>query len=90
MRKENIKNRNLFWFLTFIIGSVAFGSYYYWFEKQKEEVANTQLGTCQTPEEAYKETQKALRLISSQLNFGMKNVNRLREYDQTTLKIFKK
>ncbi|MFK7000166.1 hypothetical protein [Flavobacterium oreochromis] len=90
MRKENIKNRNLFWFLTFIVGVVAFGSYYCWFEKQNRKVVKTSLGTCETPEEAYKETQKALRLVSIQLNSGIKNANTLKEYEHVTQKIFKK
>ncbi|WP_376777493.1 hypothetical protein [Flavobacterium covae] len=90
MRKEKVKNQKIFWFLTFIVGSVAFGSYYYNLEEQTIKNVNSQLGTCQTPEEAYRETQKALHLISTQLNSGMKNVNKLKEYDQTTRKIFKK
>ncbi|OWP84546.1 hypothetical protein BWK59_04800 [Flavobacterium davisii] len=86
MCKEKIKNRNLFWFLTFIVGSVAFGSYYYWFKTQNIKKEKTFLGTYQSPEEAYKETQKALYLMSIQLNSGMKNAQRLKEHKQTIQK----
>jgi hypothetical protein len=52
--------------------------------------AQTQdLGTYDSPEEAFKETQKALSLVSSKVNIGMQSVNYLGEYEKTKQTVFK-
>ncbi|WP_428224674.1 hypothetical protein [Flavobacterium sp.] len=90
MKKEKVKNRNLFWFLTFAIAFLGFGSYFYFIENQNETSEKAMLGTCNSPEEAFEETQKALNLVSTQLNSGIKNAHSLKAYENTTHKIFKK
>lgn len=47
------------------------------------------LGTFDNPEEAYVETQKALLMVSEQVNFGMESVSHLKEYEKTKKTIFK-
>lgn len=47
------------------------------------------LGTYDNPEEAFRETQKALSLVSSKVNIGMKSVNYLGEYEKTKQTVFK-
>ncbi len=48
------------------------------------------LGTFDDPEIAYKETQKALAMISEHVNIGIGSMNYLNEYEQSKNKIFKK
>ena len=47
------------------------------------------LGVIDDPEIAFRETQKALALISKHVNTGIKSVNYLGEYQQSKNKIFK-
>ena len=47
-------------------------------------------GTYDDPEVAFKETQKALALISEHVNTGIESVGYINEYEQSKNKIFKK
>lgn len=47
------------------------------------------LGTYDDPEVAYRETQKALALISKSVNKGIGSMSYLNEYEQSKNKIFK-
>ena len=47
------------------------------------------LGVIDNPEVAFRETQKALALISKHVNTGIESVNYLNEYQQSKNKIFK-
>ncbi|WP_418262821.1 hypothetical protein [Flavobacterium faecale] len=46
------------------------------------------LGTIDNPEQAFEETQKALDLIATNLNLGMKSVIYLEEFEMAKAKIF--
>ncbi len=48
------------------------------------------LGTYDDPEVAFRETQKALALISEHVNTGIESVGYINEYEQSKNKIFKK
>ena len=48
------------------------------------------LGTYNDPEVAFRETQKALALISKHVNTGIESVGYINEYEQSKNKIFKK
>jgi hypothetical protein len=48
------------------------------------------LGTYDDPEIAYRETRKALAMISEHVNTGIGSMSYLNEYEQTKNKIFKK
>ena len=47
------------------------------------------LGTFDDPEVAFKETQKALLILSTHLNVGMESVQYIQEYDHSKNLIFK-
>lgn len=47
------------------------------------------LGTYDDPEVAFRETQKALALLSTQVNKGVESVEYLKEYEETKRTIFK-
>ncbi len=53
------------------------------------ETAQENLGVIDDPEIAFRETQKALALISKHVNTGIESVNYLSEYQQSKNKIFK-
>lgn len=48
------------------------------------------LGTYEDPEVAFRETQKALALISEHVNTGIESVEYINEYEKSKNKIFKK
>lgn len=59
-------------------------------DTKKKSVSTADLGQFESPEEAFEETQKALALLSSNVNVGMKSVNYLNEYQNSKNLIFKK
>lgn len=59
-------------------------------EAQKNSFNTNDLGQFESPEQAFKETQKALALLSSNVNVGMKSVNYINEYQNSKKLIFKK
>lgn len=66
---------------------VLFGlSTFYFYPTQQKSV---ELGTFENSEEAYFETQKALFMVSEQVNLGIKSVSHLNEYEKTKKSIFK-
>jgi hypothetical protein len=48
-----------------------------------------ELGTYDDPEVAFRETQKALQMLSGKVNMGVKSVNYLGEYEKTRKTVFK-
>lgn len=71
-----------------IVVLLGIGFYAY---QQTESVTLTEdYGTCQTPEEAFEQTQKALQLVSEHLNTGIASVAYLNTYQESKNKIFKK
>ncbi|WP_291138713.1 hypothetical protein [Flavobacterium sp. UBA7663] len=66
---------------------VLFGlaTFYYYPSVPKHE----DLGTYDNPEEAFEATQKALLMVSEQVNIGMESVVYLEEYEKTKKTIFK-
>jgi hypothetical protein len=66
------------------------GTYFYVSEKDVTPVtAQTELGTYDNPEEALAATQKALALLSNNVNVGIESVQYIKEYEQSKNKIFK-
>lgn len=51
--------------------------------------SNEHLGTYSNPEEAFVETQKALEMLSEEVNNGVEGVAVLKEYEKTRKTIFK-
>lgn len=55
-----------------------------------ESATNEDLGTYDDPEVAFRETQKALNMLSKNVNVGMSSINYVGgQYDKTTKTIFK-
>ena len=62
------------------------GTYYYMNNKSASK--ENDLGTFKSPEIAFAETQKALQLLSSNVNVGINSVAYIDEYQNTKNKIF--
>jgi len=71
----------------FFMALITISTYYF---VSSKEIALKNCGTCKTTEEAFTETQKALQIISTHLNSGIKSASYLKEYEHTKNKIFKK
>ncbi|MDA6069390.1 hypothetical protein NJT12_07140 [Flavobacterium sp. AC] len=86
------KKRNVAW-LSIAASAVVLlgiGSYFYVSEKNTPPVvAQSELGTYDNPEEALAATQKALALLSSNVNVGIESVQYIKEYEESKNKIFK-
>ncbi|SHM12346.1 hypothetical protein [Flavobacterium chilense] len=86
------KKRNVAW-LSIAASAVVLlgvGTYFYVSEKNTTPVvAQSELGTYDDPEEALAATQKALALLSSNVNVGIESVHYIKEYEQSKNKIFK-
>jgi rubrerythrin len=81
------KKRNRIWLsiAASIVVILGAGSYVY-FDSQ---VSNQDLGTYDNPEAALKETQKALAMLSNNVNVGIVSVIALEEYEESKNLIFK-
>ena len=69
---------------------LGIGTFYYVSEETATPVvAQSELGTYDDPEEALAATQKALALLSNNVNVGIESVQYIQEYEQSKNKIFK-
>ncbi|HSD14666.1 MAG TPA: hypothetical protein VLB74_08465 [Flavobacterium sp.] len=68
--------------------AVLSGTLYFMNQPSEQPVANG-LGTFDDPELAFQETQKALQMVSENVNEGVKSIEYVNEYNQTTKTIFK-
>lgn len=66
---------------------LGIGAYGYFNFYDRNQTNN--LGTCNNPEVAFIEAQKALMMISKQLNSGMKSAQYVQEYEKSKKLIFK-
>jgi hypothetical protein len=85
------KKRNVAW-LSIAASTVVLlgiGTYFYLSENTTQVVALSELGTYDNPEKAFAETQKALALLSNNVNVGIESVQYIKEYEQSKNKIFK-
>jgi hypothetical protein len=86
------KKRNVAW-LSIAASAVVLlgiGTFYYVSEETATPVvAQSELGTYDDPEEALAATQKALALLSNNVNVGIESVQYIQEYEQSKNKIFK-
>lgn len=86
------KKRNVAW-LSIAASAVVLlgiGTFYYVSEETATPVvAQSELGTYNDPEEALAATQKALALLSNNVNVGIESVQYIQEYEQSKNKIFK-
>ncbi|OIV44069.1 hypothetical protein [Flavobacterium johnsoniae] len=86
------KKRNAAWLsiAASVVVLLGIGTYYFASEKSAAPaVAQSELGTYDDPEEALAATQKALALLSNNVNVGIESVQYIKEYEQSKNKIFK-
>lgn len=86
------KKRNVAWLSIAASAVVLLGIGTFYFASQKTTapaVAQSELGTYDNPEEALAATQKALALLSNNVNVGIGSVQYIQEYEQSKNKIFK-
>ncbi|WP_026727575.1 hypothetical protein [Flavobacterium denitrificans] len=86
------KKRNVAWLSIAASAVVLLGVGTYFFVSEKNAapaVAQSELGTYDDPEEALAATQKALALLSNNVNVGIESVQYINEYEQSKNKIFK-
>lgn len=79
------KQNNVKWIGVAASVVVLFGTLLY-FNNQN---TSKDLGTFSSPEEAFLETQKALHMVSLEVNKGVKSMEVLNEYEKTKKTIFK-
>ncbi|OXG04467.1 hypothetical protein BC749_10883 [Flavobacterium araucananum] len=86
------QKRNVAWLsiAASVVVLLGVGTYFYVSEKNATPVvAQSELGTYDNPEEALAATQKALALLSNNVNVGIESVQYIKEYEQSKNKIFK-
>ena len=79
------KQNNVKWIGVAASLVALFGTLLYFNSQSDSE----DLGTFSSPEEAFVETQKALNMVSAEVNKGVKSIEVLNEYEQTKKTIFK-
>lgn len=67
---------------------VLLGVGIYSFNNMNDVNANQELGTYDNPEEAFKETQKALAMLSNHVNVGIESIQYVENYENTRDQIF--
>ena len=86
--KSGRKQKRLAWLSVAASVVVMLGIGFFAYQNTSEPNQEN-LGVIDDPEIAFKETQKALELISKHVNTGIESVNYLGEYQQSKNKIFK-
>ena len=86
--KSGKKQKRLAWLSVAASVLVMLGIGFFAYQNTSEPTQEN-LGVIDDPEIAFKETQKALALISKHVNTGIESVNYLGEYQQSKNKIFK-
>lgn len=85
------KKRNVLWLSVAASVVVLLGVATFFMINTNEPVNHqNELGTYESPEIAFKETQKALALLSSNVNVGIESVMYVQEYETAKNRIFKK
>ena len=86
--KSGKKQKRLAWLSVAASVVVMLGIGFFAYQNTSEPTQEN-LGVIDDPEIAFRETQKALALISKHVNTGIESVNYLGEYQQSKNKIFK-
>ncbi|NMH26110.1 hypothetical protein [Flavobacterium solisilvae] len=86
--KSRRKQKRLAWLSVAASVVVMLGIGFFAYQNTSEPTQEN-LGVIDDPEIAFRETQKALALISKHVNTGIESVNYLSEYQQSKNKIFK-
>ncbi|MGH2667010.1 hypothetical protein [Flavobacterium sp.] len=87
---HHTKKRKVWWLSVAASVVVLFGMVTFFVINTNQAVTQEDLGTYDDPEKALQETQKALALLSANVNIGMESVMYVQEYDAAKSKVFKK
>ncbi len=82
-------NNKVMWISIAASIVVLFGVVTFFTNNMALQESQNELGSYETPEEAFRETQKALALLSENVNTGMESVSYLQEYENAKNKVFK-
>jgi|GEM_PF-2492518 len=86
----NKKNKDNIRIVSYIGSLLLVGMLIFYFTRNDEQPVKNELGTYATPEQAFEETQKALNLLSTNINSGIESAQHIKEYETTKNKVFKK
>lgn len=87
---QQTKKQKVMWLSIAASIVVLFGMVTFFMINTNETVTQNELGSYDSPEQAFAETQKALALLSSNVNIGIESVKYVQEYDNSKKLIFKK
>ena len=87
---QQTKKRKVMWLSIAASIVVLFGMVTFFMINTDEAVTQNELGSYDSPEQAFRETQKALALLSSNVNIGIESVSYIQEYDNSKNLIFNK
>lgn len=88
--KWNGRNKKVVWLSVAASFMVVLGLITFYSITNSIKPESNELGTYNDPEHAFKETQKALAMLSNKVNIGLNSVEYFQEYDTTKNKVFKK
>jgi hypothetical protein len=87
--QDQDKKRNVAWLsiAASVVVLMGIGTYVYY--NYEDASSNQDLGTYDDPEVAFRQTQKALALLSNNVNVGIESVKYIEEYQESKELIFK-
>lgn len=88
-KPQNKKSNRVVW-LSIAASAVVFLGVGLFTYDSYNQTETQDLGTIEDPEVAFRETQKALNMISTSVNKGIGSMRYLKEYEQSKNRIFKK
>ncbi len=83
------KNNKVAWLSIAASVVVLLGVGTFVYLNNNQAIQNKDLGTYKDPEIAFKETQKALAMLATQVNVGIESVHYVKEYENSKNLIFK-
>lgn len=87
---QHTKKRKVMWLSIAASVAVLFGMVAFFMINTNQAVNQNELGSYDSPEQAFEETQKALALLSSNVNVGVEGMQYVQEYNNSKNLIFKK
>lgn len=85
---QSNKKSKITWIAVAASVVVLLGVGIYTFNNVSNDKTNQELGTYDDPEEAFKETQKALAMLSNNVNVGIESIQYIENYENTKDQIF--
>lgn len=83
------KRKRVVWLSVAASVAVLLGVGFFTFNHYNNQPVSGEYGTYDDPEVAFRETQRALDLISKSVNKGIEGMSYLNEYEQSKSKVFK-